>query len=306
VQGHEARAPVVQVQDTSHKPIRGAYVEFDAPGSGAGATFENGSTHFATTTNSEGIASAAGLKNNGVTGAFQIAVHVSYQGQSIGELTIHQTNVARRVASMSSNLQGDARMDTRANEIALPPSVLGIALGDQFMVNGAPTPSNANLLKGTRLETMSGPATLFLHDKCEFLIAPRSTVTLPQAHQIVLESGSARARHFGNCRLGYGGLWVRPVGANADGVVAITNDTMEVASVSGSLEVVNTIGEVVGTIAPGAVSSFGTTSAASGASVGGVPGSTRQKTLERAALAVGLGALGVAVAAIVQVNSTSP
>ena len=60
-----------------------------------------------------------------------------------------------------------------------------------------------------------------------------------------------RATRFGNCKIGYGGLWVTMKGApdGADGLVAITSDAMEVAAVSGALQVVNGVGDVLGIFA---------------------------------------------------------
>src|SRR5207253_3227070 len=114
-------------------------------------------------------------------------------------------------------------------------------------------------------------------------------------------NGAVRARRFGNCKLGYGGLWVAIKGApdGADGVVAITNDAMEVAAISGELQVVNGVGDILGTVAPGTVSSFGLTSLASGATAGGAPAatSTRNKVLLGTAAAAGLAGLGLAISA---------
>jgi hypothetical protein len=304
VQGRAAHEPVIQVADRDHHPAAGAYVEFDAPTNGAGAVFANGSSHFASTTNADGIATAPGLRNNGVTGPFVIQVHVSFQGQSVGETAIHQTNVPRKVANISNNLQGESQ--PHASDIALAASVLGIALGDQFLINGASTPNNANLLKGTRVQTMSTPATLFLHDQCEFLVGPHSAVTI-SPRLVAVESGAVRARHFGTCKMGYGGLWVTTTQTTADGVVAISGERMEVGSVTGQLQVTNTLGDVVGIVAPGSVSTFGPVSAASGASAGTTATPLANKVVLGTALGASLAALGLAAAAFTQSgSSTSP
>ena len=280
VDTRSARELVVRVLDSAGRPLAGATVEFDGPANGAGELFANGSPRFAATTDANGIATAVGARNNGVAGAFSTTVHVSYQGRSIGEASIHQTNVSRQVADIANKLQSNAA--TQAGGLALSASVVGIAAGDQFLVNGAPTPGNANLLSSTRVQTLASPTTLFLHDNCEFLEGPHSSV-LVGPNAVALESGAVRATRFGNCKIGYGGLWVTITGAqeNADGVVAITNDTMEVAAVSGELQVINGVGDILGTVAPGTVSSFGLTSLASGATAGGPPATTatRNKVL---------------------------
>jgi hypothetical protein len=310
VQSKSVREPVIQVQDSALKPVTGAYVEFDTPGNGAGATFENGSTHFATTTNSDGMAVASGLKNNGVAGAFIILVHVSYQGQSIGEVDIHQTNIA---GNLSKHMQqGDVKnaapsnADT-LNNVTISSSVLGIALGDQFIVNGSPAPSNANLLKGTRIQSLEKAVTLYLHDRCEYLVGPHSSVMIsPKA--VALETGSVRAKRFGDCKILYNGIWV--AGApTADGVAALSGQTLDVASVSGDVRVTNLAGDVIGNVTPGTVSSFGpTTVAGSGASAGGGGGRFPfdHKVLLGTTVAAALAGLGLATDAILQPAPTSP
>jgi hypothetical protein len=270
--------------------------------------FANGAPHFFTTTDANGIATASGTRNNGVAGSFNTAVHVSYQGRGIGEASIRQTNVSPQVAGIANRLQSNSK--TQAGGLALSGSVVGIASGDQFLVNGAQTPGNANLLDSTRVQTLASPTTLFLHDNCEFLEGPHSSV-LVAPHAVELESGVVRATRFGNCKVGYGGLWViaRGTQANADGVVAVTSDAMEVAAVTGELQVINGIGDLVRTVPPGTVSSFGLTSLASGATAGGPPAtgtSTRNKVLLGVGAGAGLAALGLAIAATATSSPTSP
>ncbi len=306
VETRAARELAVRVLDSAGRPVPGATVEFDAPGTGPGELFANGSSHFTATTNANGIAAASGASNNGVAGAFSTTVHVSYQGRSIGEASIHQTNVSRQVAEISNKLQSNAA--TQTGGLALSASVVGIASGDQFLVNGAQTPGNANLLNSTRVQTLTSPTTLFLHDNCELLEGPHSSV-LVSPNAVAIESGAVRATHFGNCKIGYGGLWVTIVGTqgNADGVVAITSEAMEVAAVSGELQVVNGVGDVLGTVEPGSALYFPLAEVASGATTGGpAPTSIRNKVLLGTAAGAGLAALGLAIAANATSSPTSP
>jgi hypothetical protein len=299
-----AREPVVQVSDSMHRPVAGAYVEFDAPSSGPSAAFANGSTHFATTTNSDGLAVGSNLKNNGLPGSFAVSVHVSFQGQSIGEAQIHQTNVSGNVSrhlqqgATSSATNGDA-----PGNMNLSNNVLGIALGDQFLVNGANTPSNANLLKGTKIQALDKPTTLYLHDHCEYVVGPHSIVSIAPK-LVILESGSVRAKHFGDCRVSYGGLYV--TGApNADGVVALNGQNLEVASISGNAEMVNGAGDVIGSIPAGSVSTFGTSTVASGASIGGSAIPFKTALLLTSGVGAALAGLGIATDAVLQPASAA-
>jgi hypothetical protein len=298
---HAAHEPVVQVADGAGKPIAGARVEFETPKAGPGASFGGGSTHFTATTNAEGVAKAAGLRNNGVPGGFAVLVHVSYQGQTIGDMTLHQTNVASKMAHMTSTARAQQEPYPDAS---MSSAVVGIAMGDQFMINGTPTPTNANLAPGNHVQTKDSPVTIYIHDHCEFLIGPHSSVII-EPHIVSVMAGAVRAKHFGNCKFGYGGLWVTSPSPTGDAVVALSDAHMEVGSVSGPVEIANAL-KLVGTVQPGSVSAFnfGTAATASGASV-----TTATSTKVAFMLGAGTGAsllgLGLAVDAIVQPSPTS-
>ena len=99
-----AHEPVVRVADGSGQPVSGARVEFDAPKAGPGALFrrvDSSLDHHQLGWQ----AKAAGLRNNGVPGGFILLVHVSYQGQTIGDMAVHQTNVSGKMAHLSSNMR---------------------------------------------------------------------------------------------------------------------------------------------------------------------------------------------------------
>jgi hypothetical protein len=297
-----AHEPVVRVADESGKPVSGARVEFDAPKAGPGATFNGGTTHLAITTNSAGVAKASGLRNNGVPGGFILLVHVSYQGQTIGEMAVHQTNVTGKMAHLSNNMR---RPQEQFPDASISTAAVGIALGDQFLINGTPTPTNASLAPGNRVQTQNTPVTIYIHDHCEFLIGPHSAVII-QPHQVSVTGGAVRVKHFGDCKLGYGGLWVTSPALNGDAVVALSKEHMEVGSVSGPVQIANEI-KVVGMVQPGTVSAFNFSDAAS-ASGASVSAQVSKQVVFM--LGVGTGAalagLGLSVAAVVQPASTSP
>jgi hypothetical protein len=300
----EAHEPVVHVADGTGKPVPGARVEFDTPKAGPGATFNGGSTHFTVVTNSEGVAKGYGLRNNGVPGGFSVLVHVSYQGQTVADMTMHQTNVMS-----NTHMSGNPRTQQEPYpDASMSSAVLGIAMGDEFLVNGAPTPTNANLSPGNRIQTQNSPVTVYVHDHCEFLIGPHSTVIV-QPHQISVMGGAVRAKHFGDCRVGYGGLWVTSLASTGDAVVALSSDHMEVGSVSGPIQISNAL-KTVGTVQPGSVSAFNFASADSGASVASIGTSPKVLFMLGAGTGAALIGLGLAVDAIAQPSnsavSTSP
>jgi hypothetical protein len=293
----------VHVADAAGKPVQGASVEFDTPKAGPGAIFGRGVTHLAVSTDSAGIAKAAGLRNNGIPGGFGMLVHVSYNGQTIAQATVHQTNIAKAAARVPGRMPSHQEQFPDA---AMSTAVVGIVLGDQFILNGAPTPTNANLEPGSRIQTKDTPVTIYIHDHCEFLVGPHSSVII-QPHLVSVMGGAVRARHFGDCKFGYGGLWVTSQSPSGDAVVALSNDHMEVGSVSGPIQIANEV-KLVGTVQPGTVSAFSFAAAdASGASIG-APVSTKTAFMLGASAGASLLGLGLAVTAIVQPTppSTSP
>jgi hypothetical protein len=87
------RAPLVEVRDDNNKPVAGASVVFFLPNQGPSGTFANGSKTLTLTTDSQGRASAAGIRPNNQTGKLEIHVSASYQGQT-ATAVITQSNVA--------------------------------------------------------------------------------------------------------------------------------------------------------------------------------------------------------------------
>ncbi len=86
-------APVVQVLDENNKPVQGALVVFFLPSQGPGGTFASGANNITVTTDRNGRAAAVGIAPNSQTGAWEIRVSASYQGQT-ASAAITQTNVS--------------------------------------------------------------------------------------------------------------------------------------------------------------------------------------------------------------------
>ncbi len=101
-----AREPIVQVEDENHRPVAGAVVVFLLPDRGAGAAFADGSHNLTITTDSQGRATARGLRPNNASGQYQIRVTASFQGK-MATATITQTNVAAAAgAAAAGGLSG--------------------------------------------------------------------------------------------------------------------------------------------------------------------------------------------------------
>ncbi len=252
VKGRLAREPVVQVEDRSHRPVAGAYVAFDSPASGPGGVFANGSTHFVAVTDQYGRAVAQGFQNNGTAGNFTIQVHVTYQGQPIGSTEIHQVNVTPKVADMSKNLQTNS--STEAADVAVAAGVVGVAAGAEFLVDGSTVPGNSNLMSGTQVQTGTNTIELFLHNQCRFLMGPHSSVVV-QPSELVLQKGSVRGRHFGNCKVTHAVMSLVGLDPSSD-AVAVAGKGLEVAVLNGTVQVVNG-GAIAGTVTAGHLATFG-------------------------------------------------
>lgn len=300
VKGRLAREPIIQVEDENHKPVVGAYVAFDAPANGPGAVFAGGSSHFVTTTDSLGHAVAHGLRPNNVTGNFEIQVHVTYQGQPIGNVTIHQVNVSGPVANLSKNLQTSA-----AVAATVAAGVLGVIVGQDFLVNGNALPGNANLTGGAKIQTLGATVKLFLHDQCEFLVAPHSTMTV-ESGQIALQTGTLRAQRFGNCSISHAGLEVLGAHETSDGVVGVSAEGFQVASIGGGVRVLTADGAILGTVEPGTLSTFGTAAGGGASGASAAPQLTSRRRLTPYYLTLGATAtgLGIAIDAVSQPSPT--
>ena len=265
VQGRLAREPIIQVEDRNHNRVPGAYVTFDTPQSGPSSLFADGTNHFAMTTGADGRAAVSGMRNNGIHGSYNIDVHVSVNGHEVGHVTIHQTNVPPRVNQLSNNLE-DSKV-AKSGEVAVGAGVVGVAVGSEFTLNGAPGHENANLQNGSQVDTGGTPAAVYLHDHSEFLVGPNSGVLIGEPNLLTVESGAARAREFGNWKMGHGGVSVLGASPDADGVLVVSKTKLEIADISGTINIVDSDGKVIKTLGPGTVYVFPITGAVSGAGV---------------------------------------
>jgi hypothetical protein len=92
VRQNTAVKPVVEVRDRNNLPVAGAVVQFILPSSGPGGTFATGQKTFSVVTDAVGRATSSAVRLQG-TGAFQIQVNASFQGETV-TTTVGQTNFA--------------------------------------------------------------------------------------------------------------------------------------------------------------------------------------------------------------------
>jgi hypothetical protein len=87
----EARKPVVEVRDDDGRLVQGAKVVFQLPDMGASGSFADGSKTLVVTTDSQGRATATGMKPNKIEGLYVISVTASKEGQ-VGRAEVRQSN----------------------------------------------------------------------------------------------------------------------------------------------------------------------------------------------------------------------
>jgi hypothetical protein len=83
--------PTVRVEDADHQALSGATVVFTLPTNGASGEFAKSGKTLLITTDKQGLATAGGLKANGMPGKFLIHVNASYKGR-VGRLIITEFN----------------------------------------------------------------------------------------------------------------------------------------------------------------------------------------------------------------------
>jgi hypothetical protein len=105
VRQRTARDPVVRVEDENHKPIAGAAVVFTLPTEGATGEFTKGAKSLTMITDSQGTATAQGLRLNQVAGKMPIHVNASYRGLT-ARTSITQFSVLPPGAKPSSSSGG--------------------------------------------------------------------------------------------------------------------------------------------------------------------------------------------------------
>jgi hypothetical protein len=109
-----AVVPSVRILDQNSRPVRGAVVVYNLPVSGTSGEFSNGAKNLTVLTDENGMATATGLRANGIPGRLQILVTASYRGvntrgfinQTVQGTGSSTTQVSRGSASPSAATGG--------------------------------------------------------------------------------------------------------------------------------------------------------------------------------------------------------
>ena len=194
-----------------------------------------------------------------------------------------------------------------AASLAVTP-IIGVASAfGTFVVNNAEVEGNANIFEGSQLKTSKASSQIFLQNGAAVIIGINSTGRLYRDH-IVLEQGATRVNNMNGYAVQADKYKIESPLPTTQAVVRLDSDAVEVATLAGSVNVLNEKGALLTRIGAGTASAFQT-----GANQGnnGTPQevSNARKRREEATfllLGVVLAGLGLAVDAILQPAPTSP
>jgi hypothetical protein len=154
VRQNTAVKPVVEVRDRNNLPVAGAVVQFILPSSGPGGTFATGQKTFSVVTDAVGRATSSAVRLQG-TGAFQIQVNASFQGETV-TTTVGQTNFATaanaaRAGKSVTNSGGTSSSGASTGATAASTGSTAASTGASAVSTGASAVSGA---AGTGLSTL--------------------------------------------------------------------------------------------------------------------------------------------------------
>ena len=196
-----------------------------------------------------------------------------------------------------------------------------------FSVNDAKVEGNANIFNGSQIKTDLASSRVYLQNGAALTLGTYSAGTLYKDH-VVLQQGSAKVDGINGYSIQAGNFKIKGTEALSQAVVRLDGGTVQVAALTGSVNVLNSRGVVLNRITAGSASEFQNDSNAngapgqSGATAGqGQSGASAQTGATSGAaearrrriretelyltLGVALGGLGLATDAILQPGSPS-
>ena len=129
------------------------------------------------------------------------------------------------------------------------------ARGD-MRVDGYAVKGDATLFNGTVVETGQNSAALRLDKGVEVKLATDTQGTLYR-DRLILQHGSSELKTSSPYQVEANGLHIAPALPNSIGTVTVSNETVEVAALTGTFQVTNSRGFVLAKIQPGNAMSFG-------------------------------------------------
>jgi hypothetical protein len=187
------------------------------------------------------------------------------------------------------------------------PAAIGIASAvGTFIVNSNQVSGNANLFEGSELKTGKASSQVFLQNGAALTLGINSGGTVYRDH-LLLQQGATKVDNMTGYRVDAGDYHISQGQPASQAVVRLDGELVEIAALTGSLNVFNQKGALLTRIGTGTATAF-QACATCGNQGTADPNVNTRKRYEAAAallLAATLAGLGLAVAAIVQPSPTS-
>jgi hypothetical protein len=190
---------------------------------------------------------------------------------------------------------------------AVTPTIGVASAVGTFLLNSSEVAGNANLFDGSQIRTGKASSKVYLMSGAALVLGVDSAGTIYRDH-FQLQGGAAKVDSMTDYAIHADGYQIRQGQPSTQAIVRVDKDSLEVAALTGSLDIFNAKGVLLTRVGAGTASSF-----QSGASTGTVPNTAANNNNEKrrtaalyAATGVTLAGLGLAVDAILQPASTSP
>ena len=171
-----------------------------------------------------------------------------------------------------------------------------------FMVNSAEVEGNANVFDGSQIKTSKASSQIFLQNGSALTLGTNSSGTIYR-DRVLLERGTTKVANMNRYSIEAGTYRIEGSEPTSQAIVRLDGETVEVAAVTGSLNVFNAKGALLTRIGSGTASAFqsGATTGQSGASAQN--NNDKKKRALILFLGGSLAGLGLAVDAILQPTS---
>ncbi len=189
-----------------------------------------------------------------------------------------------------------------ASSFAVTPTIGVASAFGTFTVNSAEVEGNANIFDGSQIKTDRASSQVFLQNGAALVVGTNSAGTIYKDH-LLLQSGVTKVDNMGGYAVQAASYRIQADQPVSQAVVRVDGDTIEVAALSGSLNVFQN-GALLTHISAGTASAFqsGASADQSGATS---QVNTKKKKLALFLLLAALVGLGLGVDAILQ-PTTSP
>jgi hypothetical protein len=190
---------------------------------------------------------------------------------------------------------------------AITPTIGVASAVGTFIVNSAEVEGNANLFDGSQIRTGKASSKVYLMSGAALVLGVDSAGTIYRNH-FLLQQGATKVDNLTDYAIQADKYQIRQNQPASQAVVRMDKDGVEVAALTGSLDVFNEKGVLLTRIGAGTASAFqsGASTGQSGASTANNNNERRKMAALYAATGVSMAGLGLAADAILQPASTSP